>query len=196
MTDPGSHHPPKEKETRIDLQQHEVAAEADNHMKTMHDLNDDLLRLCHSLLGIGHFRYFTACKIFLEANLSGASDMKITSMESVTSSVSRARQYFDDVGTGTDQLKLFWYGAARYGRVKLMEWALQQRYAHVWFEKEGYQRISIGAKICSKAAKYGQLGALKWLKRNGCEWDADTLSSAAAGGHFSCLRWAIENGCE
>ena len=104
MTDPGSHHPPKEKETRIDLQQHEVAAEADNHMKTMHDLNDDLLRLCHSLLGIGHFRYCIACKIFLEANLSGASDMKITSIESVTSSVSHVRQYFDDVGTGTETL--------------------------------------------------------------------------------------------
>ena len=93
MTDPGSHHPPKEKETRIDLQQNEVAAAADNHVKTIYDLNDDLLRLCHSLLGIGHFRYFTACKIFLEANLSGASDMKITSMESVISSVSRARQF-------------------------------------------------------------------------------------------------------
>ena len=76
---------------------------------TIYDLYNDLLRLSHSFLGVGHFRYAgIACKMFLKANLTMNGDEKITNMDIVTSSVSCDREYFDDEGTGTEQLPLFW----------------------------------------------------------------------------------------
>ena len=36
---------------------------------------------------------------------------------------------------------------------------------------------------------------LRFLRTNGCPWNALTCSAAAAGGHLSLLRWARLNGC-
>ena len=86
---------------------------------TIYDLNNDLLAISHSLLGIGHFRYADiACKLLLEASRA-ASDEKVTSMKSVTFSISCAEKYFADEGTGYEQLKIFWCSAARYAVWKL-----------------------------------------------------------------------------
>ena len=76
-----------------------------------------------------------------------------------------------------------------------MKWANEQGYSRAWVEKywkSGYLKIS----PCSVAAKYGHLSCLKWLRKNGCDWNAGTCSSAAGNGHLSCLKWARENGCD
>jgi hypothetical protein len=187
---------------RIALQQNEgaqpAAPEADNnHNTTIHNLNDDLLGLCRSFLGVGHYRYCDiACKMILQASQRFAVDdssyRKITTGESVTSSVSCAKEYFEDVGTaGQEQLRFFWLNAVRYGRVDVMEWA------HAWMQEQNINHMfgSICLKACTKAAMYGQLQALQWLREKGCDWDWHTCHAAACNGHLSCLQWARENGC-
>jgi len=123
---------------------------------------------------------------------------KITTGESVTSSVSCAMKYFQDKGTDIDQLVFFWYNAARYGRVDVMEWARNQGYSDVWTQDndDDFRVSSIGSFTCAIAAKSGQLQALQWLKENGCDWNHLTCAAAAQGGHLSCLQWARENGCD
>ena len=160
---------------------------------TIYDLNNDILASSHSLLGIGHFRYAgMACKLLLEASRA-ASDEKVTNMKIVTSSIACAEKYFEDEGTNsttnTEQLKLFWYSAARYGRLEIMEWAHRQGYALVWSD------IDIAVVICGRAAKYGHLNVLQWLRENGCPWSITYYDAAARGGHLSCLQWLRENGC-
>jgi hypothetical protein len=150
MTDPvlPSSSPPSKK-TRFDLQQNELeeaAAEPagnDTPMTTtattkIYDLNTDLLGLCHSFLGVGHYRYAAmACKMLCKGNLAVNDNKKITSMEVVTSSISCAEQFFEDEESDIEQLRLFWYSAARYNRIEVMIWALQQGYAHSWKENAG-----------------------------------------------------------
>jgi len=92
-----------------------LVAVGGNHLAyTINDLNDDLVSESLALLGgVGHFRYGPlACKQFLKAAEENKHFKKITSGESVTSSVSCARKYFEDEGTGNDQLKFFWFNAA------------------------------------------------------------------------------------
>ena len=45
-----------------------------------------------------------------------------------------------------------------------------------------------------KAAEYGQLDGLKWLRENGCDWNSETCIAAAKGGHLSILQWARPKG--
>ena len=188
-----------EKKKRVDLQQNEEAsapvttkATGNQHKTTIRDLNNDILGISQSFLGGGHFRYGPlACKTLLGSYLASVSDKKITKGESITSTISCAQQYFEDVGTGTDQLVFFWFNAARYGRVEVMEWAHQQGYSRIWKDVE----VDV-YNICREAAEYGQLDALKWLKANGCGWNSYTCHVAAAGGHLSCLQWARDNGCD
>jgi len=133
MTDPDSPPPPPSKKTRFDLQQNneqeEAAAEpVGNDTPTtstattkINDLNADLLGLIQSLLGAGHYRYAAkACKMLHKGNLAANDNKKITSMEVVTSSISCAQQFFEDRGTYTKQLQLFWSNAARYNHIDVM----------------------------------------------------------------------------
>jgi hypothetical protein len=50
--------------------------------------------------------------------------------------------------------------------------------------------------LCLSAAERGHLTVLKWLRANGCPWDAMTCCSAAASGKLKVLQWARANGCE
>ena len=134
---------------------------------------------------------------FKVAYLANTSDEKVTTGESVTSSISRATKYFEDAGTGSEQLELFWYNGARYGRVDIMEWAHRQGYARVRNNAQFQWRWrDVGKQVCIRAAKYGQLASLQWLRQNNCCWDDDTAYAAAAGGHFPVLQLAIDNGCD
>jgi hypothetical protein len=46
------------------------------------------------------------------------------------------------------------------------------------------------------AAAGGHLEVLKWLREEGCPWDADACACAArGGGQMEVLRWARANGC-
>lgn len=68
---------------------------------TIYHLNEDLLRLSHALLGIGHFRYGPlACKMFLRASKLNKHFKKITTGKSFTCSVSCAKKYFENECTG------------------------------------------------------------------------------------------------
>jgi hypothetical protein len=98
----------------------EEAAPGGNHRATtIYHLNDDLLRLSHAFLGVGHFRYGPlACKMFLRASKVKKRFKKFTTGEFVTSSISCARKYFEDKGPGEENLEFFRYSAARYGRWK------------------------------------------------------------------------------
>jgi hypothetical protein len=164
---------------------------------TIHRLPDDLLRISFAfLLGNGHFRYHgIACKMLLKASEQQPGHRKITTAESVTYSIECAQKYFEDEGTGISQLRFFWYNASRYGRVEVMEWAHQQGYSAVW-NQQCDPWSSLGSRTCEKAAKYGQLYVLQWLRRYGCAWNSDTCSAAALIGHLPILQWLRENGCD
>ncbi len=45
------------------------------------------------------------------------------------------------------------------------------------------------------AARHGSLDILKWLRANGCDWDAGTCASAARAGHLNVLQYLRANGC-
>ena len=136
-----------------------------------------------------------ACKILQKGNLAVNDNKKITSMEVVTSSISCARQFFEDEGTDTKELRLFWHSAARYNRIEVMIWAHEEGFSSAWQGNGPSYRSYFEHNPCSVAAKYGHISCLKWLRENGCDWDADTCSFAAGGGHLSCLIWLRENGC-
>jgi len=191
---------------------------ADN---TTLDYPNELMRLSLSFLGVGYFAFIALIhSTFKIAYLANVSDNKITSGESVTSSILRAEKYFEDSGTDTEQLEFFWLDVARYGRVDIMAWAHEQGKSRVWNER--FCGRNIGNQVCRRAAEYGHPAALQWLQQNvcsrnsgtssaaarggllttlqwaranGCEWNSYTCSLAAGGGHLSVLQWARENGC-
>ena len=158
-----------------------------HHHTMIHDINNDLLLLSHAFLGVGHFRYHNiACKMFLRASEEQPGYTKITTGEIATFSISCAQKYFEDEGTAKKQRESLWDNAARrHGCVEVMQWAHQQGYSVVW-----------GSNTCQRAAKYGQLQALQWLRENGCNWNEDTCSAAAQNGPLACLQWVRENGCD
>ena len=47
-----------------------------------------------------------------------------------------------------------------------------------------------GPKVCSAAAKLGNLATLEWLRQNSCSWDYRTNAKAAVNGHLEVLKWA------
>ena len=184
---------------------------------TILDYPDELLRLSLSFLGFGHFAFIApVCSRFKTVYLANASgnkkitsgesfslylanvsgNKKFTSGESVTSSISRSEKYFEDAGTDSEEQHiLFWYSVStRYGRVDVMEWAHTQGHSRVWNAR--FRGGNTGHQVCTRAAEYGQLAGLQWLRQNGCSWNSETSSGAAKGGHLSVLQWVRENGCE
>jgi hypothetical protein len=91
------------------------------------------------------------CSRFKVTFLANASDEKITTGESIISSISRATKYFEDAGTGPKELELFWYNGARYGRVDVMEWANRQGHAWVWTNKR-LRWSNVDKQVCIRAA--------------------------------------------
>jgi len=61
-----------------------------------------------------------------------------------------------------------------------------------WLRSEG---CPWDASACRSAARGGHLEVLKWLRKEGCPWDERTCERAASRGHLDVLRWAIDNGC-
>ena len=70
-----------------------------------------------------------------------------------------------------------WVAAVSCGHLAVLQWAA----GHALAELQALDRI------CEYAAAGGQLGALRWLRQNGCQWDAWTLFAAASGGADSDL---------
>ena len=61
-----------------------------------------------------------------------------------------------------------------------------------WLRSEG---CPWNAGACNGAARGGHLEILKWLRSKGCPWNERTCLCAAVHGHSDVLRWAIDNGC-
>ena len=74
--------------------------------------------------------------------------------------------------------------AAEYGHKELVRWLIQE------------QGFAMDRNVMSHAASSGNLELVKWLRSEGCPWDAWTCRRAAQNGHLETLRWARENGCE
>jgi len=98
------------------------------------------------------------------------------------------QKYFEDEGTGKEQLEFFWYSVVRYDRVGIMRWVYQQGY---------HFSVDVEMGLCKKAAKYGHhFHVLQWLREKGCLWNSSTCNVAAELGHLHILRWARENDCD
>jgi len=50
-------------------------------------------------------------------------------------------------------------------------------------------------RVCLHAAHGGHLEVLQWARDHGCEWGEGTCTAAAYGGHLKGLMWAHEQGC-
>ena len=50
------------------------------------------------------------------------------------------------------------------------------------------------AEKCERAASFGQLETLRWLRDNGCPWDKETCLDAAREGHLGVFEWALREG--
>lgn len=159
-------------------------------------LPNEILGICHNFLGPGHFVFIApVCKRFKTVYLTHVSDEKITTGESCTSSISRARPYFAHKGKLSKRLALFWWFNTRYGRLGVVEWAHRRGYSRIWQKQVKNTDCTFGPIICSRAAKYGLLDVLRWLRQRDCQWDRKTCRATARGGHISVLQWARSNGC-
>ena len=61
-----------------------------------------------------------------------------------------------------------------------------------WLRSEG---CPWNASACNGAAWGGHLEILKWLRSKGCPWDWRSCSRAAGGGHLETLKWLRSEGC-
>jgi hypothetical protein len=50
-------------------------------------------------------------------------------------------------------------------------------------------------KICTQAAREGNLGVLQQARRSRRPWSSETAEAAAAGGHLAILAWLLDNWC-
>lgn len=97
---------------------------------------NEILGLALSFLGAGQFGFIApVCSRFKKVYLTTVSDERITNGESITSSISRAEKYLEEAGSDIKKIAFFWYSAARYSRLEVMEWAHQRGYSHVWEER-------------------------------------------------------------
>ena len=61
-----------------------------------------------------------------------------------------------------------------------------------WVLKNG---VDWNWRICSTAASFGHLKVLQWAKEKHYEWNVNICYSAAQNGQLNVLRWARENNC-
>ena len=73
--------------------------------------------------------------------------------------------------------------AAEHGHRVLVQWLIQE------------QGFAMDTIVMAGAARSGNLELVRWLRGEGCDWDAWTCYWAVDKGHVEVLRWARENGC-
>ena len=81
--------------------------------------------------------------------------------------------------------------AAEYGHLELVQSLCGEEGAS-W----GFARFAMDEHVMMHAARSGNLELVKWLRANGCPWDANACHVAVRRGHVRVLRWARENGCK
>jgi len=109
-------------------------------------------------------------------------DTTDTSMESAVASIACAKMFLQENDGGLeintnididiDRKALYiWNGAARNGRVEILEWMNKSEYSNCFDIKTG-----------DLAAEHGHLEALMWFHKNGCPVDKATFAWAVWGG--------------
>jgi hypothetical protein len=158
------------------------AAVVSNEM-TIFDIPDDVLALFLAFVGKGTFRYTASvCKTFHKVYKSAFHDTTDTSMESAVASIACAKMFLQENDGGLeintnididiDRKALYiWNGAARNGRVEILEWMNKSEYSNCFDIKTG-----------DLAAEHGHLDALMWFHAYGCPVDKATFAWAAWGG--------------
>ena len=136
---------------------------ASSHEKTIFDLPDDVLALSLAFVGKGTFRYTASvCKTFHKIYKSAFHDTTDTSIGSAIATIACAEMFLEeeggknidiDIDIDIDNKALYiWNGAARHGRVEILEWMNKSNYLNCF-----------DIKTAGVAAEHGHLGALKWL---------------------------------
>ena len=72
-----------------------------------------------------------------------------------------------------------------------MEWLKSQNFD--WFDLNTPYLVNRHYFVIASEA--GNLEIMKWLRSEGCPWNAATCSGAASNGHLDVLKWVIDNGC-
>eukprot|EP00979_Chaetoceros_neogracilis_P005956 scaffold1164_cov141-Chaetoceros_neogracile.AAC.1 len=151
--------------------------------KTIFDIPDAVLAFSFAFVGKGTFRYTASvCKTFHKVYKSAFHDTTDTSMESAVASIACAEMFLQENDGGLeintnididiDRKALYiWNGAARNGRVEILEWMNKSEYSNCFDIKTG-----------DLAAEHGHLDALMWFHKNGCPVDKATFAMAAWGG--------------
>jgi len=156
--------------------------------KTIYDVPDAVLALSLAFVGKGTFRYTASvCKTFHKVYKSAFHDTTDTSIGSAVATIACAEIFLEEDGGDIDidnKPRYIWNGAAKYGRVEILEWMNESNYSNCF-----------DIKTASVAAVHGHLGALRWLHAHGCPIDNSTCDSAAYGGHLSLLQWCRANEC-
>ena len=86
--------------------------------------------------------------------------------------------------------------AATGHRVKMATWEHATRFGYLSTLKHRHQqgRLELSEYLLQLAAETGQLEVVKWLRANGCPWDAGTIALARKYGHDDVVIWAKANG--
>jgi len=200
------------------------AAAVVSNEKTISDIPDAVLALSLTFVGKGTFRYTASvCKTFHKVYKCAFHDTTDTSMESAVATIACAEMFLEEEGGGLEinirvrdmdrvrKLRYIWNGAARHGRVEILEWMNKSNHSNC-FDSEtagvaaehGHQDAlkwlhahgcPIDDSTCAYAAYGGHLSILQWCRANECPWNKLTCAYAAYGGHLSILQWCRANGC-
>jgi hypothetical protein len=93
-----------------------------------------------------------------------------------------ALQHLHRVGCEWDEETIAGQAACA-GSIEMVEWLRQQ------------PGVVVSAETLAWAANSDQISMCKHLRSTCCDWDADACSDAASGGALGALRWLRENGC-
>ena len=196
--------------------------------KSIYDVPDAVLALSFAFVGKGTFRYTASvCKTFHKVYKSTFQDTTGTSIGSAVATIACAEMFLEEDDGGIEVtryidtphytaarhgcVEIIWNGAARHGRVEILEWMNKSNYSncfdiltagvaaehgHLDALKWLHAHECPGVDESIESAAYGgHLSVIQWLKDNGCPWDEETCANAAWRGHLSVLQWLRENGC-
>ena len=118
---------------------------------------------------------------------------KKTSLKSVVESVSRSKMYVEDLEAGRSKLyrlRTIARNAARLGSLSVFRYAMTH---------PGYAatlKNIYGVYLFNTATRYGNLDLMKWMRKNGYQWDGiHTSAFAASQSNVEILKWLHENNC-
>ena len=176
--------------------------------------NDELM---HVLGYVGKNQYgFVACVSdrFQQVYSETFAGKTSTSIECAAESVSRALLYLgmERLNDSTRANALF-QAAAKDGHLDVLKWGQSYGYKlETMLDKHTFAKAALFGHLevvkylrtlgipwdkntCRYAARNGHFELLKWVRANECPWDKRTCAYAAMRGHLEILKWARANQC-